>query len=107
MLRSGGFVSLDTVLDVELIEQGWVNDLLRLVQQARKDAGFQVSDRISLALAVPDDLWAAVDVRREQVAAETLATAIGRVPHIESERAVPGEVGDGIKVVLAVALAAD
>jgi isoleucyl-tRNA synthetase len=105
MLRSSGFVSLDTVLDDELIAQGWVNDLLRLVQQARKDAGFQVSDRITLALQVPDELWAAVDARREQVAAETLATSIGRVPHIESDRAVLGEVGDGIKVVLAIALA--
>ncbi|MET3807036.1 isoleucyl-tRNA synthetase [Nakamurella sp. UYEF19] len=106
LLRSGGFVSLDTVLDDELIAQGSVNDLLRLVQQARKDAGFQVSDRITLALQVPDDLWTAVDARREQVAAETLATAIGRVPHLSSDRAVAGEVGDGVEVVFAVALAA-
>ncbi|SDP14195.1 Isoleucyl-tRNA synthetase [Nakamurella panacisegetis] len=105
MLRSGGFVSLDTVLDNELLAQGSVNDLLRLVQQARKDAGFQVSDRITLALAVDDDLWAAVEHRREQIMAETLATAIGRVPEIVSDRAVAGEVGDGVKLTLAVALA--
>ena len=48
LLRSGGFVSLDTVLDDELRADGDVNDLLRLVQQARKDAGLQVSDRIDL-----------------------------------------------------------
>jgi len=53
MLRSGGFVSLDTVLDDELLAQGWVNDLLRLIQQARKNAEFDVSDRITLALQVP------------------------------------------------------
>ncbi len=107
MLRSGGFVSLDTVLDGELIAQGWVNDLLRLIQQARKDAEFQVSDRISLALQMPDELWAAVDTRRDQVAAETLALRIGRVPHIEAvgSHVLAGEVGDGMNVVISVALA--
>ena len=48
LLRSGGFVSLDTVLDDELKADGDVNDLLRLVQQARKEAGLQVSDRIDV-----------------------------------------------------------
>jgi isoleucyl-tRNA synthetase len=107
MLRSGGFVSLDTVLDDELVEQGWVNDLLRLIQQARKNAGFDVSDRITLALQLPDELWAAVDARRDQVAAETLATGIGRVPHIEATgpRVLAGEVGEGMKVVISVAIA--
>ena len=52
LLRSGGFVSLDTVLDDELVAEGAVNDLLRLAQQARKDAGLQVSDRIDLTLEV-------------------------------------------------------
>ncbi len=108
MLRSGGFVSLDTVLNDELITAGWVNDLLRLIQQARKDAGFDVSDRISLALQVPDQLWAAVDARRDQVMAETLALSIGRVPHIEAtgSHVLAGEVGEGMKVVISVARAA-
>jgi len=105
LLRSGGFVSLDTVLDADLIAQGAVNDLLRLVQQARKDAGFQVSDRITLALAVPDELWAAVDARRELVASETLATTIGRVPHLAEtgSHISKGEVGDRVPVTLSVA----
>ncbi len=109
MLRSGGFVSLDTVLDDELVEQGWVNDLLRLIQQARKNAGLDVSDRITLALQLPDELWAAVDSRRDQVAAETLATGIGRVPHIEATgpRVLAGEVGQGKKVVVSVAIAGE
>ena len=107
-LRSGGFVSLDTRLDAELIAQGQVNDLLRLVQQARKNAGFHVSDRISLALQLPDEVWTAVDARREQVTAETLATGIGRVPHLAATglHVLSGLVGDGIPVTLSVARAA-
>jgi len=80
LLRSGGFVVLDTVLDDELIAQGAVNDLLRQVQQARKDAGLDVSDRIDLTLTVPDDLWAAVQDRLETVKAETLALSVTRAP---------------------------
>ncbi len=78
LLRSGGFLSLDTALDDELLDQGAVNDLLRLVQQARKEAGLNVSDRIALTLEVPDRLWSAVQARLEQVQAETLATSVVR-----------------------------
>ena len=76
LLRSGGFVSLDTVLDDDLLADGAVSDLLRLVQQARKDAGLEVSDRIDLTLDVPDELWAAVRARIETVKAETLALEV-------------------------------
>ncbi len=80
LLRSGGFVVLDTVLDDDLLAQGAVNDLLRQVQQARKDAGLDVSDRMDLTLAVPDELWAAVQQRIDTVKAETLALSVTRVP---------------------------
>ena len=107
VLRGGGFLSLDTELDDDLLDDGMVNDLLRLVQQARKNAGLQVSDRITLAVQCSDRLWAAVQTRRDQVAAETLATGIGRVPHIQAvgPHVLAGEVGDGQPVVVSVALA--
>jgi isoleucyl-tRNA synthetase len=76
LLRSGGFVSLDTVLDDDLLADGAVSDLLRLVQQARKDAGLEVSDRIHLTLDVPDELWTAVLARIDTVKAETLALEV-------------------------------
>jgi isoleucyl-tRNA synthetase len=99
LLRSGGFVSLDTVLDDDLVAAGAVNDLLRLVQQARKDAGLQVSDRIGLTLDVPDDLWPAVLERIETVKAETLALSAAR-GDVGADRAgvVAGTVGRGTPV---------
>jgi isoleucyl-tRNA synthetase len=78
LLQSGGFVSLDTVIDDELRADGDVNDLLRLVQQARKEAGLDVSDRIELTLAVGDELWSAVQARTDKVKAETLALSVTR-----------------------------
>jgi len=57
-----------------------VNDLLRQVQQARKDAGLDVSDRMDLTLTLPDELWAAVQERLDTVKAETLALSVTRAP---------------------------
>jgi len=106
LLRSGGFVSLDTALDDELLAQGAVNDLLRLVQQARKDAGLNVSDRIALTLEVPDELWSAVQARLDQVQAETLATSVFRgVTGPDAPGVAGGSVGAGVSARVAVVLA--
>ncbi len=105
MLPSGGFVTLDTSLSPELLADGAVADLLRLVQQARKDAGLQVSDRIALAVEVSDALWQAVSDRRDQVMAETLALSVDREP-LSGDDVVSGPVGAGETVLLRVSRAA-
>ena len=105
LLRSGGFVSLDTVLDDELRADGDIGDLLRLAQQARKDAGLDVSDRIALTLEVTDELWSAVQARVEKVKAETLALTVVRAEPGEHPGMVTGTVGAGIAVGVLVALA--
>ncbi|MET0966334.1 MAG: DUF5915 domain-containing protein, partial [Nakamurella sp.] len=102
LLRSGGFVSLDTVLDDDLVADGAVNDLLRLAQQARKEAGLQVSDRIDLLLEVDDELWAAVQQRLEKVKAETLALLVSRGDAGEDRPGVVAGVIGGAKVRVAV-----
>ena len=48
MLPGGGFVVLDTDVSPELEVEGAARDLVRAVQQARRDAGLDVSDRITL-----------------------------------------------------------
>ena len=50
MLPGGGFVVLDTAVTPELEAEGVARDLVRAVQQARRDAGLDVSDRIALSL---------------------------------------------------------
>jgi isoleucyl-tRNA synthetase len=71
-----GFVVLDLALDDELRAEGHARDAIRVVQDARKAAGLNVSDRIELALAVPADQVAAVEAHRAFVARETLATSL-------------------------------
>jgi isoleucyl-tRNA synthetase len=96
LLPSGGYIHLDTVLTDELIALGVVADVLRVIQQARKDAGLNVSDHVAVTLDAPDDAWAAVAAHREHVLAETLAASVDR--GVLSEEATSGTVGAGATV---------
>lgn len=76
MLPGGGFVVLDTAVTAELEAEGTARDLVRAVQQARKDAGLQVSDRIALTLSGPEATLAAARTHEGLIAEETLATSV-------------------------------
>ena len=78
LLPRGGFVLLDTTTTPELEAEGLARDVIRAVQDARKAAGFEVSDRIALQLTFADRadaeaVAAAFDVA--DVAGETLSVA--------------------------------
>ena len=73
VLPGDGVILLDTSLDDALLAEGYARDVVRAVQDERKAAGLQVSDRIALRLTVPADKVAAVEAHRDLVAAETLA----------------------------------
>jgi isoleucyl-tRNA synthetase len=76
VLPSGGFVVLDLVLDDVLRAEGYARDAVRVVQDARKAADLQVSDRIRLTLEVPGAGVDAVRTHQEFIATETLATEV-------------------------------
>jgi isoleucyl-tRNA synthetase len=75
-----GVVVLDTEVSPELEAEGVTRDLVRLVQQARRDAGLLVSDRIELQLGVPESVRRQVVANQQMLAAETLATSISFSP---------------------------
>jgi isoleucyl-tRNA synthetase len=75
-LTATGFVLLDTEVSAELAAEGLARDAVRHIQQARKDAGLDVSDRIALKLSADVDSMAALETHRDFVAAETLATEL-------------------------------
>ena len=75
-ITTTGFVLLNTQLTPELQAEGAARDAVRHIQQARKDAGLDVSDRISLTLCADDSSIAALEAHRDFIAAETLATEL-------------------------------
>jgi len=74
--RDGGIVVLDTAVTPELELEGVARDLIRRVQQERRDAGLDVSDRIRLTVGGPADVLEALEVHRDLVAGETLALEV-------------------------------
>ncbi|MEI5672714.1 MULTISPECIES: isoleucine--tRNA ligase [unclassified Nocardioides] len=75
MLPRGGFVVLDTAVTPELAAEGLARDLVRQVQQARRDAGLEVSDRIALTVAGSAEVQAAARTHEQLITSETLATS--------------------------------
>jgi isoleucyl-tRNA synthetase len=76
-LASGEMIAvLDFTLSDALVQEGLARDLVRLVQQARRDAGLHVADRIRLSLALPESASAAVRAFSAYVQGETLASEL-------------------------------
>jgi isoleucyl-tRNA synthetase len=75
LLPGGGFVVLDTSVTRELEAEGVARDLVRAVQQARRDAGLDVSDRISLTISADAAAADAARTHAELIRRETLATS--------------------------------
>ena len=112
MLRQPGYaaaqgasatVVLDTALDAELIEEGLARDFVRGIQDARKDAGYRVEDRIELRYEADPEVADAIDHLRAMIAGEVLATSLAgeRVTgasdqvRVQDEGETHGSTGDG------------
>ena len=75
-VTSTGFVLLNTTVTEELEQEGAARDAIRHIQQARKDAGLDVSDRIHLSLKADSKSKSALEKHAELIAEETLATKL-------------------------------
>ncbi|MDO4244989.1 MAG: isoleucine--tRNA ligase, partial [Deinococcus sp.] len=73
---AGYLVAFDTALTPELLREGLARDLVRAIQEARKSAGFEVQDRIQLALDVQGDMLEAAQEWRDFIAGEVLAVDV-------------------------------
>lgn len=78
LLADGGFALLDTATTPELEAEGLARDIIRAVQDTRKAAGLDVSDRIALTLAFEhEDDERALDIAADvDIATETLALVV-------------------------------
>ena len=74
-IKPESWIEISKQLTPELKREGLMREVIRHVQSARKKAGLQVDDRITLQLMTHDEqLRQAIDEHAELIAAETLAT---------------------------------
>ena len=71
-----GLVRLDLFITPELEAEGIARDVVRLIQEARKNAQFDITDRISLTIKAGDGVAKAIEGHRAYIAEQTLASAI-------------------------------
>ncbi|HKJ27614.1 MAG TPA: class I tRNA ligase family protein [Anaerolineales bacterium] len=70
-------VAIDTVLTDELRMMGLAREFVRRVQDVRKQADFNISDRISVLYQASPNLKAAVEAQSEYIQNEVLAVELG------------------------------
>ena len=107
-LGDGGFVILDTVTTPELEAEGLARDLIRAIQDTRKAAGLEVSDRIVLSIkgSAESDIMALVDFA-PMIDAETLAVESDFAFTADPEAAAALDSAAGARTVLAVGAGAN
>ncbi|MFZ0750818.1 MAG: isoleucine--tRNA ligase, partial [Pyrinomonadaceae bacterium] len=80
---NGFFVAIDTKLDPQLIRERLVRDLVREIQNLRKQAGLEVADRIRVRYATTGELAIAIVSYIEYLANETLAVELTETDFID------------------------
>ena len=96
--QRGVTIALDTEITPELEAEGVARDVVRVVQQARRQADLDVSDRIDLSIAAPPGVLAVVLAHQEFIAHETLAVSVALLDEL-SEGFV-GTVGTSDEIVV-------
>lgn len=89
----GVTVVLDTKLSPELIEEGFVREIISKIQTMRKDAGFEVMDHINVYQNGNDSIKGIFERNMEEIKSEVLAKEItlGEIKGFEKEWNINGE----------------
>ncbi len=74
----GVTVVLDTNLTEELIREGYAREVISKLQTMRKEAGFEVTDRIHVTYEGSDELAAALEAFQDMITRTTLALSLKR-----------------------------
>ncbi len=101
--ESGGyFAAIDPTVTPELRGEGLAREIVSRVQRMRKEAGFAVSDRITLWVAGPAEIEAAIQLHKDWVASEVLARQVNVGGKSESNHAAQSVDIDGQPVSIAI-----
>jgi len=74
--EAGYFAALDPVVTRELRQEGLARELVSRIQRLRKELGFAVSDRVTLAVAGDEEIQEATKAFQQWIASEVLAVEV-------------------------------
>jgi isoleucyl-tRNA synthetase len=77
-------LALDLELTPELIRSGLVREVIRAIQEERKNIGLDVSDRIIVQWNAPTEVADAINFATKEISSEVLATKMNHVVGKES-----------------------
>jgi len=73
----GGYsAGISMEITPELLAEGTAREVIRLIQNLRKDSGLEISDRIELFISVPEEVQASLSDNVDYVREETLALSV-------------------------------
>ncbi len=99
--EGGLVVALDTALTLLLTQEGLAREIIRRVQELRKQADYNLTDRIAVQYNAEGELLAALKAFEDSIADEVLASSLLSVESPQGDRVLKDEV-DGNRLVLAV-----
>jgi isoleucyl-tRNA synthetase len=102
---SQGLVTLDLETDADLEAEGLARDLVRLIQQARRDAGLDVADRVHVQLELVPNVAAAAERWHDYISAQVLANRLtivpaGVAPYGDTEQTDPADDTDRLATII-------
>ena len=75
------FIALNTELTEDLVLEGFAREIVNKIQQARKEADFNVSDRIRISIESTDIVHQAFDQYCDYIITETLTEEVVTAPN--------------------------
>ena len=92
--EGGLVVALDTVVTPELEQEGLAREIVRRVQDLRKQADYQLTDRIVVQYKASGALAEAIAAQREMIASEVLADVLEAVASPSGDKVLEDTVDD-------------
>ncbi len=87
-------VALDITLTDELVKEGTARELINRIQNARKESGLEVVDKIAVEMQNDPRIIQAVDSFGEYIAAQTLATSLKVTPEPQGGHVIESEIDE-------------
>lgn len=97
-VQSGGGITviLDVTLTPELIEEGYMREIVSKVQTMRKDSGFEVTDHIALYYDGDAEIEAVIEKYKDEIAGDVLADRVEKKSDLEKRDVNGKQVGLGV-----------